>query len=182
MVAAGGERGKGLVWVWVGGAVLGACGGLGGAVCLLLLRGGPAEARGLLVAACLTAFAVGMSSAGSVLAGARLLAEGGKSEPLRLREAAWLLGVAPGLLAGVLYVLGHRPELRASFLQAFVVPLVVPACLVCLLWAVLGRAIMRLEGLRPSDYACAVFLKRYRYEELREQKLSAASRRPTSNP
>ena len=155
-------------WVYLPLAAALGCAAVGGYV--VIRYAAPPGAQLLLEVATLMGLLLGLSAWGSSVAGAKLLADDTPTEPVKLREAGWMLGVPPGLLAGVLVVLYRRLPPEMSFLQAYAVPLVLAVMVGTLLWATAGRALARAAGLSLDDYACGLLLPRERYLVLREHK------------
>lgn len=159
-----------IIYLWVYIPLAAAVAAAGLAAYVLLKHAGPPDARLLLEAAGVMAFLLGLSSWGSVVAGAQLLADDTRTEPIKLREAGWLLGGPIGLLAGVLLVLHTRVRIDTTFVQAYAIPMALSVCVAALLWAAVGRVLARAAGLSFDDYACGLLLPRDRYLALKEHK------------
>lgn len=166
-----------MVYFWVYVPLAAAIAAVGVAAYILLRHAGPPDARLLLEVAAAMAFLLGLSAWGSVVAGWKLLGDDTPVEPVKLREAGWMLGVPLGLLAGIVLILRSRPPLDATFVQAYAVPLALSVCVACLLWATIGRTLMRAMGLSFDDYACALLLPRERYLALKQHKQTVREQR-----
>ena len=157
-----------LVWVYI--PLAAAVASAGVLAYIIVEQAGPPDVRLLLELAAGIAFLLGLTSWGSVVAGAKLLADETTVEPVKLREAGWLLGVPIGLLAGVVLILRTPPQLEATFLQAYAIPLAITVSLGSVLWAAMARVLARAAGLSFEDYACGLLLPRERYLALKDHK------------
>jgi hypothetical protein len=138
---------------------------------IVLARPVPPEARLLVEVAAAIGFVVGMISSASVLGGAALLEENSPNEPLRLREAGWIMGVPVGMAVGVILVATHGQP-GANYFALFVRPIIVALALGEIVWASLTRVLMRRGGFTPDDYACGPFMGRGSYTPLARRKLA----------
>lgn len=139
-------------------------------VYLLLRRPVPPDARLLLEMMSVVGAFSGLSTVGSVLGGHRLLEEEDPAEPLSLKEAGWLLGVAPGILVAILHILVGHPQPGQTYLQVYIFPFIVSGAFFALLWSVIGRGLARRAGLGLNDYACALFMPSEQYLPLAGRK------------
>lgn len=151
-----------------------ACGG----ACLalffwvLIARPVPPPARLLMEVAAVIGLVIGAISAASVIGGAALLEENSAAEPLRFREAGWIMGVPVGIAFGILLATLHSEPITGSYFDLYVRPLIIAIALGATVWATLTRALLRREGLSFEDYACALFMSREAYAPLARRKMA----------
>jgi hypothetical protein len=161
-----------LAHVWASAPLV--CGGACLALFFWLVIGRPAppEGRLLLEVAAVIGFVVAALSWASVVGGGALLEENSPAEPLRLREAGWIMGVPVGIPFGILLIVFRAEMSPDNYFDLYVRPLVVAIALSATLWAVLTRMVLKREGLTADDYACAPFMNREVYEPLARRKLA----------
>lgn len=169
--------------VWLGLPGLSALGSAGLAAALAAgLVSSPLPRLGLL-AALLTGAVTGLLAGASVLWGDRLLDDPAGPEPVRFREAAWLLGVPPGLLHGVLTVLNQPPAPNPKALLApWLETVLVTALCWCVAWALQTRLLVRGLRLAMTDHACAAVRGRRSYRLLLARRIRATRRQGQAPP
>jgi hypothetical protein len=168
-----------LAYLWAYFPAMTAVGCLGVFVWMLVARPIIPVGGLLLEVAAVVAFIVGTNAFASIMAGAALLEEQSDNEPLRFKEAGWILGVPIGIALTLALVLARDPLLPDTVFAVVLRPLLICLAFAATLWAMLTRILLRVAGLTLQDYACAVFMPRDRYMPLARRKHAwAAARQP----